>query len=86
MDITKLDEGLDKLTGLDFEAAEKNARSLGDTTPVIQLSSKFQTELAATALDVNPNEIKALPLKKFNQILSKVQNFLYDFSDETEIA
>lgn len=86
MDISKLNEGLEKLTGIDFESAEKRVRTVGDTTPIIQLSVKFQLELAAIALGTNANEIKALPIRKFNQILSRTQNFLYDFSDENETA
>lgn len=81
--IEELNAGLEKLTGADFEDAEKRVRSLGDVTPIISLSTKFQIELAAIALETNANELKALPVKKYAQIANAVSTFLFDIS-ETE--
>lgn len=86
IDIKNLEPNLEKLTGLDYEAALQRAKTLGDTSPIAQLSSKFQLELASIALGVNSNELKNLPLKKYAQVISTVQLFLTNFSAEDEVA
>ena len=86
IDIKNLEPNLEKLTGLDYEACLKRSKTLGDTSAIPQLSTTFQLELAAKALGVNSNELKTLPLKKFAQVISTVQLFLTNFSDEDEVA
>ena len=82
VDITKLEENLEKLSGRDFSSVEKESRSAGNNAIVLTTSSDFQARLAARALKVNPNDILDLPLKKYNQTLLIVTNFLFATSDE----
>lgn len=82
VDITKLEENLEKLSGRDFSSVEKESRSSGNNAIVLTTSSDFQARLAARALKVNPNDILDLPLKKYNQTLLIVTNFLFATSDE----
>jgi len=82
VDITKLKENLEKLSGRDFSSVEKESRSAGNNAVVLTTSSDFQARLAARALKVNPNDILDLPLKKYNQTLLIVTNFLFGTLDE----
>ncbi len=76
MDIKKLETGLKKMTGYDYEAAEKEARSLGETVPEITFSKKFQCILAAKALDKNVDDILSLNIQEYAEITVSVFNFL----------
>ena len=64
IDLTKLNAGLEDLTGKDLEKLEKIARSLGETMPEITLSKKYQALVAAKALGVKYDDITDLPAKK----------------------
>ena len=77
IDLSKLEAGLESLTGRDYESAERMARMQGDATPMIQYSSSFQAALAATALGVTNVEIKDLPIKEYTKVISQVTNFLF---------
>ena len=77
MDISKLDEGLNNLRGLDFELAEMQERATGNNFPDVTFSKGFQARLAAMALNVNVHDIKGLPLKQYAQICQTVFNFLF---------
>ena len=79
----KLQAGLENLTGLDFEQIERIERQNKNVTPLLNWSSAFQAQLAARALGVNVNEIKALPLNRYNFITSTVSNFLFTLDSET---
>ena len=80
----KLLEGLESLTGLDYEKAESDERAAGNNAAVLQVDAKFQLRLAAQALGENVNELKALPLKKYMSIINTVATFLFASSDEVE--
>lgn len=85
VDITKLEEGLLKLRGLDFEMAESQTRSGTNTNlvvPMITFVKEFQARLAALALNVPYADISELPIKQYNRVCNVVQNFLSDTSDE----
>ena len=78
-------EKLNNLTGLDFLQAEKDTRAVSsEFIGVLQLNPKFQLNLAARALGVNPHELETLPLKKFNKILTATSGFLFSDSDSEE--
>ncbi|MDD3534240.1 MAG: hypothetical protein PHR27_09485 [Candidatus Cloacimonetes bacterium] len=77
IDISKLEEGLEQLTGFDFKAAEKTARSNGENIPEIALSKSFQALLAAKALGVGVLAIEDMPIADFAKATTKVFNFLY---------
>ena len=81
VDIEKLKGQLENLTGKDFERAEQDERLAGNIIPMINFSTGFQIRLAAIALKTNPNELKSLPLRQYNQVASAVSNFLFTFSE-----
>lgn len=89
VDITKLEEGLSELRGLDFEAAENQTRLSSNTNlvvPVISMTHEFQARLAAIALKVPYQDISTLPLKKYRRVCQAVQNFLNNISDDETLA
>ena len=81
LDTAKLEEGLAKLRGLDFEQCEAAERAAGNTFPEISFQKSFQARLAAKALGVNPHDIKELPLREYNSVCQRVFNFLFTSSD-----
>lgn len=84
-EITKIEEGLKNLKGIDYEAAEKAERNSGNMMPLINFSTGFQIRLAAKALGTNPHEIKSLPINEYNLIANTTSNFLFSSSEsETE--
>ena len=84
-DREKLMAGLTKLTGNDYEAAERAERLLGNNAPMLTLTKSFQAQLAAMALDVPVPEIKNLPLRQYSAITNEVFTFLFGQSDEWEL-
>ena len=80
IDLSKLETGLESLTGRDYESAERMARMQGDATPMIQYSSSFQAALAATALGVTNAELKELPIKMYAKVIGRVTSFLFEDS------
>ncbi len=78
IDLTKLNAGLEDLTGKDLEKLEKIARSMGETMPEITLSKKYQALVAAKALGVKYDDITDLPAKKYLQVTMTVFNFFYE--------
>ena len=86
INISILEEKLNTLTGHDFEKAEREERLTGNATPDLTFSKSFQARLAAFALDLNPHDIKDLPLKKYAQLTQKVSNFLFSGSETEEIV
>lgn len=86
IDTSNLEENLKTLSGLDFEDCEKAERAAGNTQPLIQFSAGFLIRLAARALHMNYNELKALPLNEYVRITGTVTTFLYSSSDEDTIV
>lgn len=84
IDFKKLEEGLEHLTGTDFLAAEKRFKTVTQEITVLQISPRYQLELAALALGVNVHELELLPLKQFSKVLRTVATFLNQDSDEEE--
>lgn len=76
IDYQKLEEGLNKLTGYDLLTLEQEERLTGNTALELSTSKSFQARLAAKALNMNVNDLKALPLKEFNQICVRCFGFL----------
>ena len=77
MDLNNIDKALQNVTGRDFLAAEREARQQGDQTLSIALSSQFQITLLAHVMKVPVEDIEALPIKDFVQVLGKVNAFLF---------
>ena len=76
LDTEKLETGLTKLRGLDFEACEAAERAAGNTFPELSFQKSFQARLAAKALGVNPHDLLELPMKTFNQVCIRTFGFL----------
>ena len=86
-DISKLEEGLNKLRGLDFEQVETQVRAKNPTAVEVSLLKEFQARLAAKALHVPYADIVELPLKEYTRVVQTVFNFLFAISgDETPSA
>ncbi len=79
IDYEKLQEGLTKLRGLDFEEAERAERAAKADyiSPNIAFSKSFQARLAAQALGINYHDLKNLPLKEYLKVTTAVFNFLF---------
>lgn len=82
--ISTLKENLTKLKGFDFESVEREERNAGNISINASMTPSFQSRLAARALDVNPHDLKELPLKQYNRVNLEVFNFLFSVSDEDE--
>ena len=77
IDLSKLEDGLANLTGVDYTEAERFVRKKGETTPMIQFTGAFQAALAARALGVTYAEVCALPIGKYTVAITQVTNFLF---------
>ena len=84
-DKEKLRAGLEKLTGNDFEAAERAEQAAGNAALLLTTNKAFQARLAAKALGVPAPEIKNLPIKEYIAITQEVFNFLFKGSGESEL-
>lgn len=72
-----LKEKLPVLKGVDFEAVDREERLAGNAAVNVTMTPSFQIRLAARAIDVNPHDLKALPLKQYNRINLEVTRFLF---------
>ena len=84
VDTSNLTEKLNELKGLDFEECERDERTSGNNSVDVTFSKSFQARLAARALNCNPYEIKELPLKKYNKVVTEVMTFLFAPSEKEE--
>ena len=81
--IEKLKAGLAKLTGNDYERAERDERAAGNNATVLINTMSFATRLASYALDVPARELKALPIGEYLRMNAEVLSFLNGTTDET---
>lgn len=81
IDFKKLEEGLNNLRGLDFEAAEQRERAAGNTAAILASTMPFNARLAAMALKVPVEDIKELPINKYIAVTARTANFLFAPSD-----
>lgn len=82
IDLTNLEEKLQGLTGNDFAEAESEERLSGNIMPMIQFSTPFLIRLAARALGINHNDIKALPMNEYAKVAARTSNFLFATSED----
>jgi hypothetical protein len=68
---------LDGLSGKSLVDASKEARMLGDVSPVQELSPTYLAVVAAKAAGVPVDMILSLPAKDFTKVKTEVQNFLF---------
>lgn len=82
VDYKKLNQNLNKMTGYDYEKAEEEARMLGAQILDVALSKTFHAVLAAKALGVPPDDIRALPLREYQRVTNTVGSFLFGGADQ----
>ncbi len=82
-DMDKMEAGLNELTGVDFEQAENAERMNGNMMPDISFSKSFQARLAAKALNVPIEKVKAAKINEFTTVTTQVSNFLFGNLAET---
>ena len=84
VDLEKLAEGLNKLSGYDMEEAESAERAAGNTFVNLSLTKSFQARLAAKALSMNVHDLRALPIKEYDAVCQKVFLFFFGTSATTD--
>lgn len=72
----EFDIDVNSLTGADLIKAEKQVRAMGDVSPSVFLSMKFQAVLAAKLMDVTVAELEQLPAVDFRNVVLPVAGFL----------
>ena len=77
IDFDKLNEGLNNLRGYDLELAETQERATGNTSIDLSFTKSFQARLAAIALKMPADEVKALPLREYARVCGAVLSFLF---------
>lgn len=83
VDLSRLKEKLEMLTGFDLEEAEMEERAAGNIAPDIVFSKRFQARLAAKALGVHPDDMRALKASQYTFATATVSNFLFgDLAEE----
>lgn len=66
------------LTGKDIIDAEKEARALGDNSPVPEFSKTYQAILGAKAAKVPIDMVMDFNVRDFTRVTMAVQNFLLE--------
>ncbi|MBQ7516022.1 MAG: hypothetical protein IJS96_07035 [Schwartzia sp.] len=77
VDIARLKEKLEALTGYDLEAAELEERAAGNMTPEISFSKRYQARLAAKALGCVLSDIQSMKASEYTMATLMVNNFLF---------
>lgn len=77
IDLSKLNEKLEMLTGFDLEAAELEERAAGNMIPDVSFSKRYQSRLAARALGCAHDEIQSLKGNEYTLATTMVSNFLF---------
>lgn len=75
-EVSELALNFDALTGADLVAAESEVRAMGDNTPFIAASMRYQAAVAARMAGCPVDDILALPAEDFKNIIAPVVRFL----------
>ncbi len=75
-EVHSLEFNFDTLTGTDLVAAESEVRAMGDNTPFIAASMRYQAAVAARMAGCPVDDILALPAEDFKNIIAPVVRFL----------
>lgn len=75
-EVTELAPEFTALTGNDLIQAEAEARAMGDNTPFIAASMRYQAAVAARALKCPADDVMALGAKDFTRVIAAVTRFL----------
>lgn len=74
--VNEVSLNFDNITGNDLVAAESEVRAMGDQTPSVFLSMRFQAAVAAKLIGVPVDDVLALPVTDFRKLVFPVANFL----------
>lgn len=74
--VNEVSLNFDNITGNDLVAAESEVRAMGDQTPSVFLSMRFQAAVAAKLIGVPVDDVLALPVPDFRKLVLPVANFL----------
>lgn len=75
-EVKELIMDFDNLRGIDLIEAEKNTRALGETNPVLMLSTKYYVVIAAKLTGLTFDEIIEMNAVDFIKITNEVSRFL----------
>lgn len=75
-DLTEVTFNFESLTGNDLMTAERETRAMGDQTPSVFASMRFQAILAGKMVGVPADDILALPAADFKNVIYVVASFL----------
>lgn len=76
--VNEVSLNFDNITGNDLVAAESEVRAMGDQTPSVFLSMRFQAAVAAKLIGVPVDDVLALPVPDFRKLVLPVANFLLE--------
>lgn len=76
--VNEVSLNFDNITGSDLIAAESEVRAMGDQTPSVFLSMRFQAAVAAKLIGVPVDDVLALPVPDFRKLVLPVANFLLE--------
>ncbi len=75
-EVTEVTLDFERLTGNDLMAAESEARAMGDQTPSVFASMRYQAILAGKMIGTPADDILALPAADFKNVIYVVASFL----------
>ncbi len=74
-EVTEIELDFEKLTGKQLTDAEKEARSMGDTTPSVFLSMQYHSVIAAKLIGVPVDDILAMNAVDYKNVMVQVATF-----------
>lgn len=84
LEMEKLINGLENLTGQDYINAERMAKRHGEKSPLLQFTGSFHAALAAKALGITYVEVCDLPVREYALVTTMVTNFLFGDLAQTD--
>lgn len=76
--VNEISLNFDNITGNDLVTAESEVRAIGDQTPSVFLSMRFQAAVAAKLIGVPVDDVLSLPVPEFRKLVFPVANFLLE--------
>lgn len=86
LDFTNLEVRLEELDSAAFIQAERECRMNADVTPDLVYSNTFCARLAAKAMGVTFNDVKALKMPQFVAVTTRTRRFLLQSLEETILS
>lgn len=83
-EVRELSLDFDKITGRVLIETETKCRAMGDNTPDLTFSMKYQASLAAKAAGVKYDDILDLGGKDMILVIAAVKSFLFESTSEAK--